>query len=72
VASVLLGWGGIGAGVAGIFGATVGGTTAVALGVTVIAVSALAVAGAVTGVGVGIAAGVGAFSDNDVNISHAS
>ncbi|MDD9807465.1 MAG: hypothetical protein OXU34_04225 [Gammaproteobacteria bacterium] len=72
IAIILLGLGAIGAGVAGIFGATVGGTAAVAIGVTVIAVSALAVAGAVTGVGVGIAAGVGAFSDNDVNISHAS
>ena len=72
LAIILRGLGAIGAGVAGIFGATVGGTAAVAIGVTVIAVSALAVAGAVTGVGVGIAAGVGAFSDNDVNISHAS
>lgn len=72
LAAILIAIGAIGAGVAGIVGKTVGGTAAVALGVAVIATATLTVTGAVAGVGVGIAAGVGAFSDNPVNIGHAS
>jgi len=72
LAVILIGLGAVGAGFAGIFGATVGGGAAVALGVTVITTAALGIAGAVAGVGVGIAAGVGAFDNSAVNIGHAS
>jgi len=77
IAAIIIGLGAIGAGVAGIFTAkAIGGTAALALGIAVVTTATvgitLAAAGAIAGVGVGIAAGVGAFSDNPVNVGHAS
>lgn len=77
IAVILIALGVIGSTVAGVFTAkAIGATAAVAIGVAVVAIAAtgigVAVGGVVAGIGVGIAAGVGAFSDNPVNIGHAS